>query len=309
MYLRERPSIAMRGTVALLKLTTTKSELSDPARTAAAAARRQRAGAAPFPRRLARRFETRHGAYGSLPVIEVRRRGRPAGPVIVYLHGGAYLDPLIGHQWNLVCALADDNDARVIVVFYPLSPKGCAAGVLTALTGMHRQLVRQEGYAPIYAGDSAGGGLALALALRLRADGAPPPRHLALFAPWVDVTLSNPEIAATEPRDPTLALPGLRYAGACWASETDVGDPDVSPINGHPEGLPPMTVIVGTRDLFHSDCRALVTRAAAAGVDAVLYEAPGAFHVFIAATMLPESRQGRAALARRLAQPTREAAA
>ncbi|WP_160145489.1 alpha/beta hydrolase [Arthrobacter sp. SLBN-53] len=299
----------MRGTVALWKLTTTKSELSDPVRTAAAAARRQQAGAAPFPRRLVRRFETRYGAYGSLPVIEVRRRDRPAGAVIVYLHGGAYLNPLIGHQWNLVCALADDNDARVIVVFYPLSPKGCAAVVLTALTAMHRQLVRQEGQPPIYAGDSAGGGLTLALALWLRADDTPPPRHLALFAPWLDITLRNPEIPAVETQDPTLALPGLRYAGARWAPETDVDDPDVCPINGNPEGLPPMTVIVGTRDVFRPDCRALVTRAAAAGVDAALYEARGAFHVFIAATMLPESRQARAALTRRLAWPTREAAA
>ncbi|MEU0227274.1 alpha/beta hydrolase [Streptomyces sp. NPDC006284] len=218
----------------------------------------------------------------------------------IYLHGGGYINPIIGHHWRLIAALATENSWQVTVPLYRLAPDGDATEALTRLTALHEGVVREARVAPVLGGDSAGGGLALALALRLRDERLTGPRHLALFSPWLDVTLDNPEIPSVERLDPTLAPPGLRHAGLLWANGRDLKDPAVSPLYADPAHLCPTTVFTGTHDIFLPDCRTFAAEAGRRGVDVELYEFPEAFHVFIAATFLPESRHARRLLARRI---------
>ena len=104
-------------------------------------------------------------------------------------------------------------------------------------------------------GDSAGGGLSLALVEHFKAERIPLPDELVLFSPWVDVSMENEEIAEHQQVDPMLAKSSLLVAGRYWAGELDVHDPRVSPIFGDLGGLRNVTVFVGTDGILYPDAR------------------------------------------------------
>ncbi|MFJ3799452.1 alpha/beta hydrolase fold domain-containing protein [Streptomyces sp. NPDC090088] len=297
---RSRPSLRMRLVCAGLAVTRTKRILGADASTEADRLRNRGKGPAAVPRRLRRTHEVTVHDRGGLRCAEIGVRDRRPERTIVYLHGGAYINPVVVQHWDLMAALAAENDARVIAPFYPLAPEGTAATVVPALLDLQVRLTAESGTAPVWAGDSAGGGLALATAMRLRDEGLPAPRHLVLFAPWLDVGLTNPGVADVVVRDPTLGVVGLRYAGRLWAGALPLDSPQVSPGGGDPRGLPPTTVIVGTRDIFVADCRDFAARARAAGVDITLLEGADGFHVYPAVTFLPESAEARRLVTARL---------
>jgi acetyl esterase/lipase len=128
------------------------------------------------------------------------------------------------------------------------------------------------------AGDSAGGGLALAVAQAAGADGLPAPRALALISPWVDLTLSG-ESCRTK-SDAMLTLPALERAAAAYARELGPRHRTCSPLRGDLRGLPPTLVHVGGEELLLSDAESLARAAREAGVDVELRVFTGLFHDF-----------------------------
>ncbi|MFI5800389.1 alpha/beta hydrolase fold domain-containing protein [Streptomyces sp. NPDC051677] len=300
---RGHPSLRMRFVCAWLAATRTKRVLGDDESTEADRQRNRRKGPAAVPRRLRRTHDVTVHDRAGLRCAEIGVRGRRPERTIVYLHGGAYINPVVVQHWDLMAALAAENDARVIAPFYPLAPEGTAGTVVPSLLDLQVRLTEESGAAPVWAGDSAGGGLALATAMRLRGEGLPLPRHLVLFAPWLDAGLTNRGVADVVARDPTLDVAGLRYAGRLWAGALPVDSPQVSPGSGDPRGLPPTTVVVGTRDIFVADCRDFAARARTAGVDIALFEGVGGFHVYPAVTFLPESAEARRLVTARLNAP------
>ncbi|MFE9687218.1 alpha/beta hydrolase fold domain-containing protein [Streptomyces sp. NPDC006285] len=299
--LPSKPSAAMRVASAVLRRNGVKRALSDVTLTEQVRARNRAAGPAAPPRAVRASCEIEWTTAEGLPaaVVSPKRTTSVLRPFI-YLHGGGYINPITPHHWRLIAALAVENAWTVTVPLYRLAPDGDATDALTRLAALHRSVVRDTGTAPVLGGDSAGGGLALALALHLRDHGQSGPRHLALFAPWLDISLGNPDIAAVDRLDPTLSLPGLRHAGLLWANGRDPRDPEVSPLYGDFGNLCPVTVFAGTHDLLLPDCRVFAREARTKGVDVELYEFPEAFHVFVAGTFLPESRTARRLLARRV---------
>lgn len=299
-----RPSLRLRLACLFLRATGGGRVLQDPVRTLAQAERaqqraRQRGPSLPRPRHE-RRARVRRLELAGLDCVElVPRRGRTER-TIVYLPGGGYLNPPVAQHWDLVTALCVETRARVVVPLYPLTPTAEVVAVSGMTADLHALLLAEEGRAPVWAGDSAGGGLALATTLVAARRGDPPPAHLVLLAPWLDVRLENPGIDAVLPRDPMLALPGLRAAGRAWARDVGVDDPLVSPIEADPAGLPPITLVVGDRDVFVADARLLAERVERAGGDLRLEVTPGGFHVYPAATFLPESVRARRLIAERL---------
>jgi acetyl esterase/lipase len=93
-------------------------------------------------------------------------------------------------------------------------------------------------------GDSAGGGFALALAQALLEKELPQPGNIILISPWLDITMTNPEIPAFEEKDPMLAVYGLAEIGKVYAGNTDPGHYMLSPINGPVVGLAPITLFM-----------------------------------------------------------------
>ena len=201
--------------------------------------------------------------------------------LIVYLPGGSYIDPPRAVHWSFLNALAEDADAAVLVPIYPKLPDHDAAACLEALTAAYTAYLGET--APeelIFMGDSAGGGLALSLAMTLRDAGLPRPEQLILICPWLDVTLTNPDIPAYEKKDPAIDSEQLRQLGALWADTLDPADPRVSPLYGTFDGLGRITVLIGTGELLYPDAMVLDEALTQQGIDHDTAVWSGMFHVW-----------------------------
>jgi epsilon-lactone hydrolase len=246
------------------------------------------------PRRLTRRHDVSRREVEGFPVWTVRPRDG-SGPAAVYLHGGAYVEGIAPQHWTLIGRLADAG-VRVEVPQYGLAPRYSHR---EAFPFLHRVWAELFAEAPpegvVLAGDSAGGGLALALAQELVAAGGDGPARLVLLSPWLDLTLSHPELPRYEARDPWLAAAGIRAAGLAWADGNDPTLPRLSPGNGELTDLPPTSVLVGTREIGYPDAETFAGRAAAAGVDVELIIADGAVHVY-PLVPAPEGTEGTRAV-------------
>jgi acetyl esterase/lipase len=251
--------------------------------------------AASVPRSLLNVADVSERTVRGRRVITVTPKASASVRDIVYLHGGAYVNPLVSAHWAIVRELVTRADARVTVPLYGLAPEHTVDDAFSLLDEVYRRVIEEaDGAEVLLAGDSAGGGLALAYCLSLR-DAAdlhrPMPRRLLLIAPWLDVTLSNPEVARIASRDPMLAVPGPRAAGKLWAGGRGLETPSVSPIFARLRGLPPMLVVQGGRDLTAADVRVLHDRVSAGGGEIELVYSADAFHVFVGLPFLPEARQ------------------
>jgi acetyl esterase/lipase len=233
------------------------------------------------PRLVRRRVRIEQAELHGWPVYEAIPRRTTARARVVYLHGGSYVNEITSWHWSLVGRLARRVPARVAVPIYPLAPTAPPSEVVATGARVVADIADRGGPGGLtLAGDSAGGGLALAIALALRDQGLAMPDRLILIAPWLDLSLSDPQQGVLEPRDAMLRLAGMAEAGRIYAGDLPLDDPRVSPINGELTGLPPITVFAGTHDLLHPDSVRLAERGAADGVEVDLREAEGAPHVY-----------------------------
>ena len=212
---------------------------------------------------------------------------RPMG-TIVFLHGGGYVfGPGPGH-WEWLCAMCDATGMAGLMVRYARAPE---AAYPVALDQVLAVCARMQGDW-VLAGDSSGGGLALATAFRLRDSGRPMPRRMVLSSPWLDVTMSHPGLRAHEDRDVMLGTEALARYARSYVGDSDPRDPGISPAFGRPEGLPPMIITVGGAELMLWEIRDWADACAAAGTPCELLEVDGAVHDFaMARTLFPEARQ------------------
>jgi len=249
--------------------------------------------AAPIPAFLRRGHEVEIGTVQGRPVITFTPKDHPPATELIYLHGGAYVQPIGLPQWIIVGQMLRRLGATVTVPLYGLAPWHTIDDALALMAEVHttvRVRANAAGVPLVVGGDSAGGGLALAHALAQRDAGGDAPDRLLLICPWVDVTVTHPEIAALVPRDLTLNPAGLRVAGELWAGTRDVRDPLVSPIHADLAGLPPMRAVVGGQEIFLPDARDFDRAARAAGVSSALRIYPAGFHEFPVAVFTRESR-------------------
>jgi acetyl esterase/lipase len=210
---------------------------------------------------------------------------------IIYLHGGAYVNSFASQHWRFMSKLVDALGCTVTAPNYPHAPEYDVHDVFKLLVPLYLELACEVGSENVVLmGDSSGGGISLALSQRLREDGLPQPGNIVLLSPWLDVTLSNPGIVAVDRIDPFLGVDGLKYAGAEYARHVDPRSCLVSPVYGSFRDLAPLTVFIGTRDLFLPDCRKLRERAAAEGVTIDYREYVDMVHDWMLGP-LPESKQ------------------
>lgn len=250
---------------------------------------------APITAALRKSCEINETDFEGLPVYDIVPRGQKPTKTLLYLHGGGYKAPILNAHWWLIRRLATENNIRVVVPFYQLTPKGTHRDAFPRMLRYYKSIVDTADQ--IYlAGDSAGGGFALALAQNIRDAGLTAPTRLFLFSPWVDATMTNPDIQPLVSGDVMLSLAVLDAAGKAWAGEDPTDLPEVSPIYGKLAGLPPMDVFLGTHEMFLPDCRKL----GELGTDVRVHEYPGGFHVFVAVVRLAESRQARAIIKKAL---------
>ena len=148
-----------------------------------------------------------------------------------------------------------------------MAPLGVAEQVVPEATDIAAEIMGEVGADhTALMGDSAGGGMTVAVALQLRDRGLAAPYRTVLISPWLDVSLTAPDIPALAAKDPFLAPAGLVAAGELYRGELPAEDPRVSPINGDLSRLGPITLLSGTHDILHSDAKRFVPLAKKAGV-------------------------------------------
>ncbi|MCW2868401.1 MAG: steryl acetyl hydrolase [Marmoricola sp.] len=254
------------------------------------------------PRQVRRGHEERVSNDHGFTVFSLWRR-RPGAAAsgaaeprrsVLYLHGGAYIAPSDPRHWSFLVRFADALGARAVLPAYPLAPEHTVEDSFESLLEIFEEVAAASPDGVVLAGDSAGGGLALALAQALRDRGGVQPSHLVLLAPWVDLTGTTPGVREAARRDPWLSYEHLAVYASFWAGgeEPDrLADPRVSPGLGSLEGLPPALVFCGTRDLLQPGCDALFARAEEAGWPLEYVVAPGLLHVY---PLLPVPEAGPA---------------
>lgn len=237
---------------------------------------------------FAKRWETTTSDIG-FPCHVLTPRDRRVRRTLYYVHGGGYMAPIDAFHVRYATRLADAIGARVVMPDYPLAPEHTWADSHDALVADAARWADEEG-GVVLAGDSAGGGLALAMALSMRDRGVTPATHLVMHAPWVDLTTSTPETRAVDAIDPWLFIGKLEAYARWWAgSPDDLGRPEVSPALGDLAGLPRALVLYGTRDLLHPGCRLIVRRAREADWDLTAVEEPDLIHVYGLLPLVPEA--------------------
>jgi acetyl esterase/lipase len=247
-------------------------------------------GAVPF---FARRYAVvREELPAGFPAYTLTRRGTTPGRTVLYVHGGGFVAPIDPYQVRYAARLASGLHARVVMPDYPLTPEHTWQDSHGPVVELAERLLG-DGEDLTLVGDSAGGGLALAVALTVRDHGGPQPRHLLLVSPWVDLTISTPETYDVTETDPWLFVGKMKAYAEWWAGSPDeLGRPEVSPALADLAGLPPALMFFGTRDSLAPGGRLLTRRAAEAGWELTSVEEPGLIHVYPILPFLPEA--GRA---------------
>lgn len=231
---------------------------------------------------MIRRMRVEHQTVDGIEIYRLSPRvPQPLEQHVLYLHGGAYIRPITSHHWRFIQALVEQAGCTITVPLYPLAPEATCKRAVAAVTELYKRTCAEVGVASFdVIGDSAGGGMALALCYALREDAAPLPRSLVLICPWLDVTLTNPSIAPNEKNDPMLATLGLKEVGRLYAGDLGSEHCYVSPIHGDLRGLPPTLLFAGTRDIAHYDELLFAEKATAAGVEVDLQMGQEMIHVW-----------------------------
>lgn len=225
-----------------------------------------------------RHCEFSRSRISHIPYLRVTY-GKPSGTAMLYLHGGAYTIGSPDTHKGLAGHIAKASGTTVFVPDYRLAPEHPFPAALEDALSMYRHLLAL-GYRAdriSVAGDSAGGGLTLALALKLKQEKLPLPGALVMLSPWLDLThkkIHTPEV------EPVLQLSWIRKAAEDYSSGLSLEEPLISPLFGDLAGLPPMLIQAGTQEILLNDARRLSDKASQAGVHARLEEYNDLWHVF-----------------------------
>ncbi|MYW70143.1 alpha/beta hydrolase fold domain-containing protein [Streptomyces sp. SID8379] len=236
-------------------------------------------GSAPLPDDV----RTRATELGGVPAVEVLAGPtRPGASTVLYFHGGAYAMGSAAASVGLVSEIARRTAATTHSADYRLAPEHPFPAAVDDALAAYRALLEQGIPAASIAvvGESAGGGLALALLLAIRDAELPQPSCAAVLSPWADLTQSGSTMRTRADEDPALTREALETRAADYLADADPRTPLASPLHADLRGLPPLLIQVGGREILLDDAVRLAARAAHADVPVTLRTFPGAPHVF-----------------------------
>lgn len=220
--------------------------------------------------------------------------GADQDKVILYVHGGGYVMGSAGSHRDMTGRLSQASGARVLSLNYRLAPEHPFPAPVDDALAAYRWLLGQGIQASniAIAGDSAGGGLALAALLAIRDAGEPVPAAGIGISPWVDMEGTGESMTTRAAVDPVVQKEGLLGMAKLYLGGADPKDPLAAPLHGNLVGLPPLLIQVGDSETLLDDATRITERARKADVDVTLKiwdEMPHVWHLF--APILPEGRQ------------------
>jgi acetyl esterase/lipase len=213
--------------------------------------------------------------------------------LVLYLHGGGYFYGSPRTHRQILIGLAKAMSVPVWGLDYRLAPEHpCPAAVEDAVAA-YRWLAHKFPAARIVlAGDSAGGGLALATALGIRGEGLRAPSGIIAFSPWTDLAATGPSVDANARTCAMFRPAGLRKAADIYLAGRDARDPRASPLYADLAGLSPLLLFASRHELLLDDTLRLAEKATAAGVDVEVVLRDRLLHVWpIFVHLLPEARE------------------
>jgi len=265
---------------------------------------RRTLGKASDPEQIRKAFKTRLPVPRGVSYVEAIIGGIPGewvepasgaqpGMTLLYLHGGAYMVCSAETHRPITGGFAR-RGVRVFAANYRLAPEHPFPAAVDDGLAAYRGLLEQ-GTAPdrlAIAGDSAGGGLALAVLLKARDEGLPMPARIVLFSPWTDLAGTGASATENDGRDPMIVGSRIAEGAAIYLGGADATTPYASPLYGACEGLPPMMIHVGANEVLRDDSVRLDEKAREAGVVSLLRVWPVVPHAWpIFQSLLPEGRE------------------
>jgi acetyl esterase/lipase len=246
-----------------------------------------------IPRPAAGHLRFERAVAGGVAAEWCRNARREGARTLLYFPGGGYSLPAMASHRQLVARLCVSAGADALVVDQRLAPEQPFPAALDDALAAYLWLVNQH-LGPdrvAVVGDSAGGGLALALLASLRDRGAPLPAAAAVLSPWVDLDGEGGSIDANAPYDYVSRDLLVAYRRR-YVREAHRGDPRVSPIHADLHGLPPLLVQAGGAEALLDDAHRIVAKAQQAGVSVELDVEPGMIHAWpVFATLLPRAQR------------------
>jgi monoterpene epsilon-lactone hydrolase len=213
---------------------------------------------------------------------------------VLYLHGGNYMLGSLASHRDLVARLAMATGMHSLFIEYRRAPEHAFPAALDDALTAYRWLLAR-GTRPehlVLAGDSAGGGLILALLQVLRERNIPMPAGAALLSPWTDLAGTVESRTTREAADPTFTGTAINALASFYAGAEDLHHPLISPIYADLNGFPPLHIDVGQDEVFLDDSLLVAEHARAAQVPVELTVWEGMWHVFqLFASVLPEGHQ------------------
>jgi acetyl esterase/lipase len=216
--------------------------------------------------------------YGGVPCVVCR----PESPVatILYFHGGGYRMGSPDASIAFMTRMAAATRARVVGVRYRLAPENPFPAAVADATEAYAALRTESSDAVVAVGDSAGGGLAAALAVACLTADATPPNALILMSPWLDLNKRSSTHASRPGYDELFSAESANEASAMYLQGHDPGDPLASPLSADLEAFPPTLIFASTDEVLLSDSVALARRLAEAGVEVMASFQPGRPHAW-----------------------------
>lgn len=246
---------------------------------------------APLPHSLSEKYDVKISQKNDRKTWTIQYKENPSDKVIFYLHGGAYISNVFPQHWDFIEALLAKQNLTIILPDYPLAPTHTYQETYRFIQEIYEELLgKYDASNILLMGDSAGAGLALGFVQKLRNENQVQPQQIILLAPWLDLTMSNPDITAVVKKDKMLSVEGLKMAGKAYAGDEDLKKYQLSPLYGDFEGLPKISIFIGTHDLFIADSRKLQQLLSEKGIPHAYYEYPKMPHVWMVITSLPEAK-------------------
>ena len=231
---------------------------------------------------------------GGVPAHWLAAPGTDPGRVLLFLHGGGFEFGSLRSDGELAARLGRAGGMRVLLPEYRLAPEHPFPAAIDDVLAAWRWLRADQGLSArslAVAGDSAGGGLAVALLVAARDAGEALPAAAVLMSPTVDLTSSGASMTERVDQDPFSTPAMLRQFASDYLAGADPKTPLASPLFAPLAGLPPLLIQVGTADLLLSDSERLADAAGRAGVDVSLHVGEGLPHVYPIMLGTPEADQ------------------
>jgi acetyl esterase/lipase len=230
---------------------------------------------------LPRRITVTEQTIAGLRAEVVSCRAPGSHLTVIHFHGGGYClgSARMARSW--AAHLSAQTGCRVVLPEYRLAPEHGYPAALEDARAVMRALSGVGAHGPVVvSGDSAGGGLALALALSLRDEGQETPAGAILLSPWLDLGRDRQAVPDLVRRDVLLSPDWLDACARAYADPASWADHLVSPLRATHSGLPPLLIQAGTEELLAPDAELLAASASAAGTDVTYTRWPRMWHDF-----------------------------